>query len=100
MNLYVASMPVSFLLIALVASVSPPDGTEAYRLDRVETRKLNNAERAALAAPAPARVIPARHPAASPGEQALRAREEQALGAWRQRAAACRTGDRTPCDPS
>ena len=100
MNLYVASMSVSFLMVALVASGSPPNEAEAYRLDRVETRKLNNAERGVLAAPAPARVIPALHPTASPSEQALRAREEQALGAWRQRAAACRTGDRTSCDRS
>ena len=75
----------------------PPDEAEVYRLDRIQTRKLNDAERDTLAVPLQKPKVPAVAPtaqrAATAGEQALRSREEQALDAWRQRGIACRAGN-------
>jgi len=75
-----------------------PGEAEAYRLNRIETPKLNNAERAILKVRPRALGIPAMYPGAPHIEQPLRAREEQTLRAWRQRAAACEAGNRKSCD--
>ena len=91
------SMPISALM--LVSAAPRPDDAEAYRLDRIETQKLNNAQRAAIAdmpAKAKSTVTPQKH-AKTDREQTLRMQEERALEAWRSDRAACRAGDRKSC---
>lgn len=81
---------------------APPDEAEAYRLDRIETRKLNNAERDTLAVPVKKMNAPSAVPTptriAKSEEQALRSREERALEVWRRRGIACHSGNRASCD--
>lgn len=70
---------------ASYASATPVED-EAHRLDRLETRKLNERSAAGLAMAA----TPSSDKQGSGAGPALREREEQAIAQWRAATAACR----------
>ena len=75
---------------AVAASAQDGNEAEAYRIDSLATKALNDAQRVP---PAPAAT------AATPAEQALRDRMAQAYAAWRARREACALGVKKACDP-
>lgn len=90
------------LLLNGAPAAAQPHEDEAHRLDHIETQRLNEAAARRLAAssePAAARVPTGTPPrrAPTPAEQALHAREEQALDAWRRAAEECRARRRRRC---
>ena len=91
--------------LAIVAGAAawaqPASQAEAYRVDRLQTRALNDAERARLAmargASRPIDIVP---PPAAPtaAEIDLARRVGAAIAAWRDRRDACRAGRKAACD--
>ncbi|UAK23173.1 hypothetical protein [Sphingomonas nostoxanthinifaciens] len=74
-------------LLALASpSLAAAGEDEAHRLDRMETRRLNQAA---------AQRLPRR--SLTPAEKALMMREEQAIAEWRRGAVPCGVGDRPAC---
>lgn len=85
----------------MAARADPPVEDEAHRLDRLETKRLN--ERAATQRPTPPDVPattagrPSQAMTMTADEAALRRREMEAIAAWRQQVELCRRGVRSAC---
>jgi len=91
------SSVIAFLILAV--TMQPLDNSaEAYRLDALRTKALNEAAIKRMDVPKPAPVaIPAPR-ALTADELDLAAREARAIEAWRVRQADCQAGTRSACN--
>ena len=91
------------LVPAMAIRADPSREDEAHRLDRLETKRLNENAAQAGARTDVARRTPPRTatqaalPPSTAAESMLRRREMEAISAWRERIELCRRGVRDAC---
>lgn len=87
----------AFLILAAMMQ-SLDNSAEAYRLDALRTKALNEAAIERLPHPTTTPVLSPAPRAPTPAELDLAARERRAIEAWRVRQADCLAGRKSRCD--